>query len=135
MDALRCDRCKVKFESRDQLAMHMLDHSYTPEEEAMSANNEERSKLTAAELLDMRKRGLMANMTNSLHELMSANMQDLIAGYTNSESKCEICFKVRFCQLTLPYPLFCFLTAISNKIHYLEVFVITIIMFRDLRKK
>lgn len=96
MDVLRCNRCNVKFESRDLLAMHMLDHSFSPEEDNATSegNSDERSKLVTAELLDFRKRGLMASMTSSLQHLMSANMQDLIAGYTNSESKCEICLKV-----------------------------------------
>ena len=51
MDVLRCNRCNVKFESRDLLAMHMLDHSFSPEEDNATSegNSDERSKLVTEE--------------------------------------------------------------------------------------
>lgn len=93
--SLRCSQCSVKFESRDLLAMHMLDHSYSPGEEgSSSASKGDKPNFTfkAAGLLEMQKSGFYTS--KNLHQIMSANMQDLLLSHSNSESKCEICYKV-----------------------------------------
>jgi len=78
---LKCSRCPVKFKTRDTLAMHMLEHSYTVDEENPAISNDIR--------FNMFRSVAMSHNTGTRHLR------------TGAEYTCEICLKVsQYCTNT-----------------------------------
>lgn len=81
MAFLKCDQCSVKFECRDLLAMHMLEHSFTSDscrESVTPQNKEQQDDSPLGNGADVRLP--IGDAAETMHHQVS--------------SKCEICQKV-----------------------------------------
>lgn len=79
MSVMECLKCSARIESRDHLAMHMLEHSFTTDEEITA------SRLPKTKTTNKQNSGMRRQVSESkIHQML--DMRD--------ESRCEVCHKV-----------------------------------------
>lgn len=90
MSGLTCEQCQVKFECRDLLAMHMLEHSF------ISDRGKEGNTLQETGV-EMRKGLRSVNRPCEIGDVSNQfNLNDGVAIKRHTiNSKCGICQKVR----------------------------------------
>lgn len=79
MSTMKCDKCQGTFDSRDLLAMHMLDHSFSTAED-----------LKALQLPSAMSKRACSPSPRIIDRLLQVPSKNQITGYS-MEYKCDIC--------------------------------------------